>query len=123
MTHEAPASALAGQIESAALPITNDLSIVVATVNGSGSQTANMAIMRALFRMGSGQRKNLFPSNIQGLPTWFTIRASDATSGQATLPKCWCDEPETFLEDVRQVPSGGVCFYADTFSEASIVPT
>jgi 2-oxoglutarate ferredoxin oxidoreductase subunit alpha len=55
----------------------NDFSIQVATVNGSGSQTANTVLMRSLFQMGipvSG--KNLFPSNIAGLPTWFTIRAS-----------------------------------------------
>jgi 2-oxoglutarate/2-oxoacid ferredoxin oxidoreductase subunit alpha len=58
-------------------PIVNDFSIQVATVNGSGSQTANTVLMRSLFQMGipvSG--KNLFPSNIAGLPTWFTIRAS-----------------------------------------------
>src|SRR5678809_1344683 len=58
-------------------PIVNDFSIQVATVNGSGSQTANSVLMRAIFQMGipvSG--KNMFPSNIQGLPTWFTIRAS-----------------------------------------------
>ena len=57
--------------------ITNDFSIQVATVNGSGSQTANTVLMRSLFQMGipvSG--KNMFPSNIAGLPTWFTIRAS-----------------------------------------------
>ena len=54
--------------------IVNDFSITVGTVNGSGSQTANTTILRALFKMGipvSG--KNLFPSNIQGLPTWYTI--------------------------------------------------
>src|SRR5690242_11063837 len=58
-------------------PVTNDFSIHVATVNGSGSQTANSVLLRAIFQMGipvSG--KNLFPSNIAGLPTWFTIRAS-----------------------------------------------
>src|SRR3954470_6526236 len=57
--------------------IVNDFSIQVATVNGSGSQTANNVLMRSIFRMGipvSG--KNLFPSNIAGLPTWFTIRVS-----------------------------------------------
>src|SRR5512142_2158114 len=57
--------------------IVNDFSIQVATVNGSGSQTANTVLMRAIFQMGvpvSG--KNMFPSNIAGLPTWFTIRAS-----------------------------------------------
>lgn len=55
----------------------NDFSLQVATANGSGSQTANNVLLRSIFRMGvpvSG--KNLFPSNIQGLPTWFTIRAS-----------------------------------------------
>ena len=57
--------------------ILNDFNIQVATVNGSGSQTANSVLLRAIFQMGipvSG--KNLFPSNIAGLPTWFTIRVS-----------------------------------------------
>src|SRR5260370_22501084 len=57
--------------------VVNDFSIQVATVNGSGSQTANSVLMRSIFQMGipvSG--KNMFPSNIAGLPTWFTIRAS-----------------------------------------------
>ncbi len=57
--------------------IVNDFSIQVATVNGSGSQTANLVLLRSIFKMGvpvSG--KNLFPSNIAGLPTWFTIRAN-----------------------------------------------
>src|SRR5258707_8232591 len=57
--------------------IVNDFSIHVATVNGSGSQTSNMVLLRSIFQMGipvSG--KNLFPSNIAGLPTWFTIRAN-----------------------------------------------
>src|SRR3990167_4015589 len=57
--------------------IVNDMSIQVATVNGSGSQTANTVLLRALFQMGipvSG--KNIFPSNIAGLPTWYTIRAN-----------------------------------------------
>jgi len=68
-------------IEKAAEPerksVVNDLSIQVATVNGSGSQSSNSVLLRAIFQMGipvSG--KNLFPSNIAGLPTWFTIRAS-----------------------------------------------
>src|SRR3989338_9724455 len=57
--------------------IVNDMSIQVATVNGSGSQTANTVLLRAIFQMGipvSG--KNIFPSNIAGLPTWYTIRAN-----------------------------------------------
>src|ERR1700735_5565289 len=58
-------------------PVVNDFSIQVATVNGSGSQSANTVLLRSIFQMGvpvSG--KNLFPSNIAGLPTWYTIRAS-----------------------------------------------
>src|SRR5271166_5118664 len=58
-------------------PLVNDFSIVAATVNGSGSQTANSTLIRALFKMGIPVNgKNLFPSNISGLPTWFTIRLS-----------------------------------------------
>src|SRR5207245_11614618 len=57
--------------------VVNDMSIQVATVNGSGSQSSNTVLLRSIFQMGvpiSGQ--NLFPSNIAGLPTWFTIRAN-----------------------------------------------
>src|SRR5512135_3909761 len=57
--------------------VANDFSIIVATVNGSGSQSANSVLLKSIFGMGvpvSG--KNLFPSNIAGLPTWYTIRAS-----------------------------------------------
>ncbi len=62
---------------SARARIVNDFSIIVATVNGSGSQSANSVLLKSIFGMGvpvSG--KNLFPSNIAGLPTWYTIRAS-----------------------------------------------
>src|SRR6516162_5903305 len=66
----------AERIEAGA-PVVNDFSIQVATANGSGSQSSNTVLLRAIFQMGvpvSG--KNLFPSNIAGLPTWYTIRAS-----------------------------------------------
>src|SRR5881227_4299473 len=57
--------------------LVNDFSIVAATINGSGSQTANTVLIRALFKMGIPvDSKNLFPSNISGLPTWYTIRLS-----------------------------------------------
>src|SRR5438105_13565311 len=59
-------------------PIVNNLTITVATSNGTGSQSANLILMRSIFNMGvpvSG--KNMFPSNIQGLPTWFTVRANE----------------------------------------------
>jgi 2-oxoglutarate ferredoxin oxidoreductase subunit alpha len=98
--------------------IINDFSMVVATVNGSGSQTSNMAIIRSLFRMGipvSG--KNLFPSNIQGLPTWFTIRASSDgyAARRDTTEILVAMNPSTVTEDIQNLTSGGVCFYPDDF--------
>lgn len=103
-----------------ASPIVNRFSIVAATVNGSGSQTSNTAIIRALFRMGipvSG--KNLFPSNIQGLPTWFTIRVNEdgCVAREDSAELLIGINPETFLQDVAEVPPGGVCFYPDHFTE------
>ena len=100
--------------------IVNDFSMVVATVNGSGSQTSNMALIRALFRMGvpvSG--KNLFPSNIQGLPTWFTIRASSLgyTARREKVEIVVAMNPATFQEDLQLLVPGGVCFYPDNFPD------
>ena len=88
----------------------NDLSLRVATVNGSGSQTANNTLLRALFQMGlpvSG--KNLFPSNIAGLPTWFTIRVNAPGLHRAeprTSTSLVCMNPATAKEDVASVPPG-----------------
>ena len=57
--------------------VVNDFSLVVATANGTGSQTANLTLLRAFFKMGIPVHgKNIFPSNIQGLPTWYHIRVS-----------------------------------------------
>lgn len=97
-------------------PIVNDFSIVAATVNGSGSQTANGVILRALFRMGipvSG--KNLFPSNIKGLPTWYWIRVSkDGYLGRQEHPAVLVAmNVATVAEDVAGVVPGGVVFYPD----------
>jgi 2-oxoglutarate ferredoxin oxidoreductase subunit alpha len=107
------------QIELDREPIYNDFSMVVATINGSGSQTSNMAIIRALFRMGipvSG--KNLFPSNIQGLPTWFIIRASSEgfTARRETTDILVAMNVVTFKEDVEKLTPGGICFYSDDFT-------
>ena len=120
MKRDVPAAAPAARSAAPVGPALNEFSLVVATVNGSGSQTSNMAIMRALFRMGIPVgAKNLFPSNIQGLPTWFTIRASArgqlARQSQAEILVGM--NPETFLEDVADVPPGGVCFHADHFTQ------
>ncbi len=91
-------------------PIVNDFSIQVATVNGSGSQSANMVLMRSIFQMGipvSG--KNLFPSNIAGLPTWFTIRASrhGYIARKAEIDVVVAMNPQTAREDAMTVQPGG----------------
>ncbi|MBZ5513403.1 MAG: 2-oxoacid:acceptor oxidoreductase subunit alpha [Acidobacteriia bacterium] len=94
--------------------VVNDLSIQVATVNGSGSQTANMVLLRAIFQMGipvSG--KNLFPSNIAGLPTWFTIRASKQgyIARRKEVDFLVAMNPETADEDVRDIRPGSAVVY------------
>jgi 2-oxoglutarate ferredoxin oxidoreductase subunit alpha len=94
--------------------VLNDLSIQVATVNGSGSQTANTVLLRAIFQMGipvSG--KNLFPSNIAGLPTWFTIRASQQgyIARRKEIDFLVAMNPETADEDVRELRPGSAVVY------------
>src|SRR5579864_3004373 len=92
----------------------NDFSIQVGTVNGSGSQTANSVLMRSLFQMGipvSG--KNMFPSNIAGLPTWFTIRASKHgwIGRKKEIDFLVAMNPETAREDVMKLDSGAAVVY------------
>ncbi|MEX2264428.1 MAG: 2-oxoacid:acceptor oxidoreductase subunit alpha [Bryobacteraceae bacterium] len=94
--------------------IVNDFSIQVATVNGSGSQTANNVLMRSIFQMGipvSG--KNMFPSNIAGLPTWFTIRASKEgyIARKKEIDFLIAMNPETAKEDVMKLDSGAAVVY------------
>jgi 2-oxoglutarate/2-oxoacid ferredoxin oxidoreductase subunit alpha len=94
--------------------VVNDFSIQVATVNGSGSQTANTVMMRAIFQMGvpvSG--KNMFPSNIAGLPTWFTIRASKHgyIGRKKEIDFLVAMNPETAREDVMKLDSGAAVVY------------
>jgi 2-oxoglutarate/2-oxoacid ferredoxin oxidoreductase subunit alpha len=106
-----PAEAPVGQRPG---PIVNDFSIQVATVNGSGSQTANTVLMRSIFQMGipvSG--KNMFPSNIAGLQTWFTIRASKTghVARRKEIDFLIAMNPETAREDVMKLPSGGAVIY------------
>src|SRR5687768_17951621 len=97
-------------------PIVNECSIQVATVNGSGSQTANNTLLRAIFQMGipvSG--KNLFPSNIAGLPTWFTIRANKHgyIARRKEIDVLVCMNSDTAVEDVKGVPAGAAVVYED----------
>ena len=97
--------------------IVNDFSITVGTANGSGSQTANVTILRSLFKMGipvSG--KNLFPSNIQGLPTWYTIRVSKDgfTARRDEQEVVVAINPNSFVRDQASVVPGGAFYYDDS---------
>ncbi len=101
-------------IASPAGEVVNDFSIQIATVNGSGSQTANLVLLRSLFQMGipvSG--KNLFPSNIAGLPTWYTIRANrnGYIARKKELDLLVAMNPETAQEDVRALRPGAAVIY------------
>ena len=92
----------------------NDFVLEIATVNGSGSQSANNILLKSLFRMGIPVGgKNLFPSNIAGLPTWFTIRANAKgyTARREDVDIVVAMNPQTLLEDVRKVKAGGVFIY------------
>ncbi len=98
-------------------PVINDFNIQVATVNGSGSQSANSVLLRSIFGMGipvSG--KNLFPSNIAGLPTWFTIRANKYgyVARKKEIDILVAMNAETAKEDILSLPSGAAAIYEDT---------
>ena len=100
--------------------IINDFSITVGTVNGSGSSTANNTIMRTIFKMGipvSG--KNLFPSNIQGLPTWYTIRANKDgfIAHHEHRDIVIALNPASFARDLASVIPGGAFYYADDIKQ------
>jgi len=95
-------------------PIVNDFSIQVATANGSGSQSANTILLRSIFQMGvpvSG--KNLFPSNIAGLPTWYTIRASKKgyVARKKEIDFVVAMNSETAREDVLALAPGAAVLY------------
>ncbi len=96
--------------------VVNNFSITIATINGSGSQTANVTLLRALFKMGipvSG--KNMFPSNIQGLPTWYSIRLSKegfiARRDEQEIVVAM--NPASFAKDLASVSPGGAFLYSD----------
>jgi 2-oxoglutarate ferredoxin oxidoreductase subunit alpha len=105
------------------LAVVNDFSIHVATANGSGSMSSNNILMRSIFQMGipvSG--KNLFPSNIQGLPTWFTIRASKEgfIARRRDIGVLICMNPETAQEDVQTVHPGAAVIYEESLKLDSL---
>jgi 2-oxoglutarate/2-oxoacid ferredoxin oxidoreductase subunit alpha len=94
----------------------NDFVLNVATVNGSGSQSSNTIILKSFFRMGipSGG-KNLFPSNIAGLPTWFSIRVNK--HGYIARKKdtdiTIAMNAQTIVDDIKEIKTGGIFFYND----------
>src|SRR5579883_3460148 len=96
----------------------NDFAIKLANVNGTGSASANGLLMQSMFRMGvpvSG--KNLFPSNIQGLPTWYEIRVNAAghTARTSDYDLMVAMNAETYARDVKEVRSGGWILYDSTW--------
>ncbi|HLJ73030.1 MAG TPA: 2-oxoacid:acceptor oxidoreductase subunit alpha [Thermoanaerobaculia bacterium] len=114
MSDTLTATAVLDEVAGGGQPVVNDLTIHVATVNGSGSQSSNNVLMRSIFQMGvpvSG--KNMFPSNIAGLPTWFTIRANKdgwiARKKEVDLMVCM--NAQTSREDVEALQPGSLCIY------------
>ncbi|MFN8574738.1 MAG: 2-oxoacid:acceptor oxidoreductase subunit alpha [Gemmatimonadaceae bacterium] len=100
------------------MPGINDFAFRIGTVNGTGSASANALLMQSIFRMGipvSG--KNIFPSNIQGLPTWYEIRVSkDGYTGRpAELDLVLALNPSTYAKDVAKVRPGGYLMYDATW--------
>jgi 2-oxoglutarate ferredoxin oxidoreductase subunit alpha len=109
-----PKTGSSAALSSASKRIVNDFSIQVATVNGSGSQSANLVLLKSIFGMGipvSG--KNLFPSNIAGLPTWYTIRASKQgyVARKREIELLVAMNSETAREDILSLPSDGAAIY------------
>src|ERR1044072_5474386 len=103
---------------------TNNFAIKIATVNGTGSASANALLMKAIFRSGIPvMGKNYFPSNIQGLPTWYEIRVTKdgyvARSGKIDIMVAM--NAETYARDVREVASGGYLIYDSTWPRPALL--
>jgi 2-oxoglutarate ferredoxin oxidoreductase subunit alpha len=102
----------------------NDFVIKIATVNGTGSASANMLLMKSIFRSGIPvMGKNYFPSNIQGLPTWYEIRVTKhgyvACSGRVDIMVAM--NAETYSKDVREVAPGGYLVYDSTWPRPALL--
>jgi 2-oxoglutarate ferredoxin oxidoreductase subunit alpha len=102
----------------------NDFAIKIATVNGTGSASANTLLMKSIFRSGIPvMGKNYFPSNIQGLPTWYEIRVTKdryvARSGKIDIMVAM--NAETYARDVREVAPGGYLIYDSTWPRSALL--
>lgn len=99
-------------------PVVNEFVLKFANVNGSGSASANLLCAKALFRMGLPVApKNIFPSNIQGMPTWYEIRVSEAghLARREGVDVMVAMNPQTYDEDVASLVPGGTLIYDDTW--------
>ena len=95
----------------------NDFAFKIATANGTGSASANGLIMQAIFRMGVPVTgKNVFPSNIQGLPTWYEVRIVEAgwRGRRGGVDLMVAMNPQTWDKDVAEIEAGGYLFYDST---------
>src|ERR1041385_7601332 len=104
-------------------PTVNDLTFQAATVNGSGSQSANLVLTRAIFSMGLPVApKNVFPSNIEGLPTWYQLRISPrGYQARAGAPDVLVAlNPATWTADLRTVRPGGAVIHEEAYSTAGV---
>ena len=113
-----------GQAQAKPQDRVNDFVIKLANVNGTGSASANSLLMKSIFRMGVPvMGKNYFPSNIQGLPTWYEIRVTKdgyvARSGRVDLMVAM--NAETYQKDVREVAPGGYLIYDSTWPRAAVL--
>jgi 2-oxoglutarate/2-oxoacid ferredoxin oxidoreductase subunit alpha len=102
----------------------NDFAIKIATVNGTGSASANTLLMKSIFRSGIPvMGKNYFPSNIQGLPTWYEIRVTKhgyvARSGSVDIMVAM--NAETYARDVKEVSPGGYLIYDSTWPRPALL--
>jgi 2-oxoglutarate ferredoxin oxidoreductase subunit alpha len=92
----------------------NDFVIKFANVNGTGSASANNMFAKALFRMGLPvSPKNIFPSNIQGLPTWFEVRVNEKgfLGRRGGIDMMVCMNPQSMAKDIKELESGGYFLY------------
>ena len=95
----------------------NDVVIKVATVNGTGSASANGLLMKSIFRMGVPVvGKNYFPSNIQGLPTWYEVRICERgwQGRRGGVDLMVAMNPQTWDEDIAEIEAGGYLIYDST---------
>src|SRR6202023_2934972 len=104
-------------LETAAIQSVNNFVVKFANVNGSGSASANSLFAKSILRMGiPASSRNIFPSNIQGLPTWFEVRISEEShlARRGGVDMMVAMNPETWDEDIAEIEPGGYLFYDST---------